>query len=144
MLMPRIIPVLTFIEGRLVKTIGFKKPNYIGDPINAIKLFNELEVDELVFLDIRASKDKTPIDFDLISDITSECFMPVAYGGGIKTFEEIEKLFLLGIEKIILNTNAFNNPDLIRRAADKYGSQSILVSVDVKKNYLGKYSTWIE
>ena len=144
MVIPRIIPILTFIEGKLVKTVKFKKPNYIGDPINAIKLFNELEVDELVFLDIRATKNNTPINFELIKDITSECFMPVAYGGGIRTIEEIEKLFAMGVEKIILNSVAFTKPELIEKAAEKFGSQSILVAIDIKKGIFGKYKIFIE
>lgn len=139
MVQPRVIPILTYIEEKLVKTVKFKNPNYIGDPINAVKLFNELEIDELAFLDIRASKNNSRINFELIKAIASECFMPVAYGGGIKELSEIKTLFSIGVEKIILNSAAIANPNLIREAANIYGSQSILVSIDVKKNIFSKY-----
>ncbi len=126
----------------LVKTVCFKKPKYIGDPINAVKIFNDKEVDELAFLDIDASvKDDEP-KFNLISQIAGECFMPFSYGGGIKTVAEIKKILSLGAEKVIINTSVFLKPALITEAAKKFGCQSIAVSIDVKKNIWGKYKVF--
>jgi cyclase len=139
MLITRVIPCL-LLKGRgLVKTVRFKEPTYVGDPINAIKIFNEKEVDELVFLDITATLEKRPPPYQVITEIASECFMPLAYGGGIRDMKEIEKIFGLGVEKVCLNTAAVENPDLVREAARAFGSQSIVVSVDVKKSLFGKY-----
>jgi imidazole glycerol-phosphate synthase subunit HisF len=138
MLKVRVIPTL-LLKGRgLVKTVQFKKPTYIGDPLNAVKLFNELEVDELAFLDILATKEKKEINYELLRDIASECFMPFAYGGGIKNLDQIKKLFSIGVEKVIINSELFNNPTLISEAAKLYGSQSILASIDIKKKIFGK------
>jgi len=133
MLRPRIMPCLLLKDGSLVKTVNFKNPSYIGDPVNAIKIFNGKEVDELVLIDIS----KKSIPFDVIRKITRECFMPLCYGGNVKTLEDMRKLFQLGIEKIIINTLLFENPDLIRKAIKLFGSQSIVASVDVKKNFWG-------
>ena len=116
MLKTRVIPVLLLHNKGLVKTVKFKNPKYIGDPINAIKIFNEKEVDELIFLDIDASKENRGPNFELIEDFASECFMPVGYGGGITTIEEIKKLFTLGIEKISLNISAMSDTNLIKEA----------------------------
>ena len=135
----RIIPVLTIDGQSLVKTVKFKRPNYLGDPINAIKIFNDKEVDEIAVLDITASVKKRGPDFKLIEEMASECFMPMAYGGGITKIEEIKTLFSLGVEKIILNSALLENENLIADAAEQYGSQSVLVSFDVKKNLLGQY-----
>ncbi|HXB39763.1 MAG TPA: AglZ/HisF2 family acetamidino modification protein [Bacteroidia bacterium] len=135
----RIIPVLTIDGQSLVKTVKFKKPNYLGDPINAIKIFNDKEVDEIAVLDITASIKKRGPDFKLIEEMASECFMPMAYGGGITKMEEIKILFSLGVEKIILNSILSENENLISQASAQYGSQSILVSFDVKRNLLGRY-----
>ena len=134
----RIIPVLTIDEQNLVKTVKFKKPNYLGDPINAIKIFNNKEVDEIAVLDITASIRKKGPDFKLIGQMASECFMPLAYGGGIRNLEDIRTLFSLGVEKVILNSILLEDEQIITRAAELYGSQSILVSLDIKKNLLGK------
>jgi imidazole glycerol-phosphate synthase subunit HisF len=123
----------------LVKTVKFGQPKYVGDPINAVKIFNDKEVDELIFLDITATIEKRKPPFDLISRIASECFMPFCYGGGITSVEEIAKLFKLGVEKVAINTQALTNPSLIERAAELFGSQSVVVSIDVKKNLFGKY-----
>lgn len=139
----RVIPVLTVQGEGLVKTIKFKKPNYIGDPINAVKIFNDKEVDEIVLLDITATKEGREPNYSKIEDICSEAFMPFAYGGGIKSIEQIDRLFQLGIEKVIINTSLFYNMDLIREASNKYGSQSIIGSIDVKKNFLGKYASYV-
>jgi cyclase len=118
-------------------------PKYIGDPINAVKIFNEKEVHELIFLDITASIEKRSPRLDIISDIASECFMPLGYGGGIRTLEEMHNIFSLGVEKIIINSLAVESPSIIEEASDLFGSQSIVVSIDVKKNFFGRYETFI-
>ena len=135
----RVIPVLLLQNGGLVKTIKFKNPNYIGDPINAVKIFNEKEVDELVFLDIDATKLNKEPDYKTIEEIASECFMPLAYGGGVKSIEQIKTIFSIGVEKVIVNSSIANNSTLITEAAKIYGNQSIVASVDVKKDIFGKY-----
>ena len=132
MVLKRIMPCLLLKEGRLVKTVNFKNPNYIGDPINAVKIYNEKEVDELVLLDIHASKHNTPINFELLTDFAAECFMPLSYGGGVKTLNDFKKLYRLGIEKVIVNTLLIDHPQIIIEAVKKYGSQSIVASIDVK------------
>lgn len=138
----RVIPVLTLQNEKLVKTVQFKKPNYIGDPINAVKIFNDKEVDEIVILDISATKEKREPNYTRIEEIASEAFMPLAYGGGINSFYQIEKLFTLGIEKIIINSAIENNFELIKQTAERYGSQSIIVAIDVKKPTLGKLTAY--
>lgn len=138
MLRKRVIPTLSLLEESLVKTIKFNKFNYIGDPCNTVRIFNELEVDELIICDIRASLDKIVPNFELLSDIASECFMPLVYGGGIETIEQAKKIFDLGYEKIILNSSIFQNPKILMEFADTYGSQAIICSIDVKKNFFGK------
>jgi len=142
MLKPRVIPILLLQNDGLVKTTKFKDPKYVGDPINAIKIFNNKEVDELVFLDIEASGGKKNIDYQLISNIASECFMPLCYGGGIKDIESIRKILQLGVEKIAINSYAFENPDLIKEAALLFGTSTIVISIDVKKSLFGKYEIW--
>jgi imidazole glycerol-phosphate synthase subunit HisF len=137
MISTRIIPVLLLSGKGIVKTIKFKKPVYLGDPLNAVKVFNDKEVDELIFLDVLASKKNIPPDYKLIEDIASECFMPVCYGGGISSIEQIKKILSLGIEKVSLNTQALNNPSLVQDAASIFGSQSIVVSIDIKKKLNG-------
>lgn len=141
MLRHRIIPVLLLHQEGLVKTKQFKNPVYLGDPINVINIFNDKEVDELIFLDIDATKENLPINFNFIENIASECFMPFAYGGGIKHIEEIERLFYLGVEKVIINSS-LKNKDLIKDAVRKFGSQSIVASVDVKRNNNGEYRVY--
>jgi len=138
MIQNRLIPILLLKGQGLVKTVKFSKPKYVGDPINAIKIFNDKEVDELVFLDIDASSEKRGPNFDVLTDISSECFMPLAYGGGITTIDEIEKIFSIGFEKVILNSAAIKNPKLIEEAAKIWGNQSIVGSIDYKKGILGK------
>jgi len=133
----RVIPVLTLDGQSLVKTVKFRKPNYLGDPINAIKIFNDKEVDEIVVLDITASTKKKSPDLNFIGEMASECFMPLAYGGGITSLDVIKQLFSLGVEKIILNSALHENEKLITQAAELYGSQSVLVSLDVKKSLIG-------
>ena len=143
MLQHRVIPVLLLKNNGLVKTIRFKEPKYVGDPINAIKIFNEKEVDELILLDIIASKENKEPNYKFIEQIASECFMPVAYGGGVKTFEQAQRIFASGIEKICLQTSAIENPQLIQQLAEHFGSQSVVVSLDIKKNWLGKYELYL-
>lgn len=137
MLQVRVIPILLLKDAGLVKTRKFKEPKYVGDPINAVRIFNDKEVDELVFLDISATPKNRGPNFALIKDIASEAFMPFAYGGGIKTLDDIEKLIKLGVEKVVLNSIAATNPKLITEAADIFGKQSIVVVIDVKKTIFG-------
>lgn len=139
----RVIPCLLLKGQGLVKTVNFTNPKYIGDPINAVKIFNDKEVHELVFLDITASTEKRSPRLDYISDIASECFMPLAYGGGIRTIKQAEDIFNRGVEKVIINSCAVKNPSFIHELADQFGSQSIVVSIDVKKNFLVNYQTYI-
>jgi cyclase len=138
MLNKRIIPVLLIEDGYLVKTRKFNNSIYLGDPINAVKIFNEKEVDEIIILDISASKDGQKPNFELISEIASECFMPMTYGGGINSLDDIKKLFSIGIEKVSINQNCLKDFFLVREASRIFGSQSIVVSVDIKYNILGK------
>ena len=142
MIRPRVIPCLLLKNEGLVKTVKFKDPKYLGDPINIVRIFNDKEVDELIFLDITATVENRPPNFDLLSKITSECFMPLGYGGGIRTLEDVKKLLAIGVEKIVLNTSAVENPTLIRVAADYAGSQAVVISMDVKKTLLGKYEVY--
>lgn len=142
MLQTRVIPVLLLRNEGLVKTVKFKNSTYVGDPINAIKIFNDKEVDELIFLDIDASKKELEPNYELIDKFASECFMPVCYGGGITRIEQIRKIFALGIEKISLNHASLENPELIREASKIFGKQSIVVSIDVRKSWLGKYQIY--
>lgn len=144
MFLPRLIPVLLLRGKGLVKTIKFKDPTYVGDPINAVKIFNDLKADELVFLDITASKEERCIDYKLVKDIGDEAFMPFGVGGGISNLEQIEEIFKAGAEKVIINTNAILNPDLVKSASEHFGSQSIVVCLDVKKNLFGKYEVYIK
>lgn len=142
MLSNRVIPVLLLENQGLVKTTKFKDSVYIGDPINAIKIFNDKEVDELVFLDIEASKNGREPDFNLISNFATECFMPLSYGGGIKTIEHIRRILKLGVEKVCINTRALDNPNFIKEAVKVFGSSTIIVSIDVKENLFGKYQIY--
>ena len=144
MLRVRVIPTLLLCNAGLVKGSRFKHHKYVGDPINAVKIFNEKEVDELVFLDIAAGEAKTGPNFDLIEDIASEAFIPFAYGGGISQISEIDRLFRSGVEKVVMNTSAVRRPELITKAAGAYGSQSIVVSIDVRKTLFGNYEVYID
>lgn len=144
MFLPRIIPVLLLKGKGLVKTLKFKDPKYIGDPINAVKIFNDLKADELVFLDITASKEGRTVSGELVKDIGDEAFMPFGVGGGISNIDQIEQLLKAGAEKVVINTNAFLKPELITESAKIFGSQSIVVSLDAKKSLFGKYSCWIK
>jgi len=143
MFRPRIIPVLLLKNQGLVKSIKFKDYRYIGDPINAVKIFNDLKADELVFLDILASKENRTISLEFIKNVGEEANMPFAVGGGIKTIEQIRKIIGTGAEKVIINSYAAQNPDFIRQASETYGSSCIVVCIDVKKSFFGKEKTYI-
>lgn len=136
MLRPRVIPVL-LLKGRgLYKTVQFKNPKYVGDPINTVKIFNEKEVDEICILDITASTEGRAPNLELIREIASESFMPMSYGGGIRTLEQARAIFNCGVEKIILNTLAFESPDIVRDIVKYAGSSSVVVSIDVGKRFM--------
>ena len=138
----RIIPSLLLIGDGFYKTIKFKNPRYVGDPINTVKIFNEKGADEIVILDIAASREKKPVNYKKIAEIAGEAFMPMAYGGGIRTFDDARKVFDAGFEKVVLNSSAVENPALIGEIARVYGSQSAVVSIDGKKNWMGKYKVY--
>lgn len=142
MLGKRIIPTLLFKDGSLVKTIKYGRYNYIGDPVNTCRIFNELEVDELCFLDIFASVEDRGPNFELLSEVSNECFMPLSYGGGITNIEQVERIFKIGFEKVVINTSAFDRPSLIGEIASRFGTQAIVASVDVKRNLWGKYEVF--
>ncbi|MFO1228703.1 AglZ/HisF2 family acetamidino modification protein [Roseateles sp.] len=133
MLRPRITPCLLVHEGGLVKTVGFKDPKYVGDPINAVKIFNEKESDELIVLDIDATRLGKEPDYKLIQDLAAECRMPLAYGGGVRTPEQAKRIIELGVEKVCLSSAAIEDPSCIRRIADAVGGQSVVVVLDVRK-----------
>ncbi|MBV6422331.1 MAG: Imidazole glycerol phosphate synthase subunit HisF [Steroidobacteraceae bacterium] len=137
MLKHRVIPCLLLRNGGLVKTTKFRDPKYVGDPLNAIRIFNEKEVDELIVLDIECSRVGREPDYALIEEFAGECFMPLAYGGGVSKVEQAKELFARGVEKLCIQTAALADLSLIRQIADRFGSQSIVVSVDIKKSLLG-------
>ena len=137
MLRPRIIPCLLVHKGGLVKTIGFNKSRYIGDPINAVRIFNEKEVDELILLDIDATVNCSEPDYRMISNIAAECRMPLCYGGGIKTPEQAKKIISLGVEKIAISSAAIEHPDLITMISNEIGNQSVAIALDVKRKLIG-------
>ena len=138
----RVIPVLLLHKGGLVKSVNFRDYKYVGDPINAVKIFNEKEIDEIVVLDINASKEKRGPNMQQLKEVAGEAFIPLAYGGGISTIDEVKQLFYLGVEKVIFNHQAVHNKNLISAAARMVGSQSVVVSIDVKKNLFGKYRVY--
>lgn len=139
MLRTRVIPCLLLKNRGLVKTVSFADPRYIGDPINAVRIFNEMEVDELLLLDIEASRKGKEPDFEFVQDIISEAFMPIAYGGGIRKVEQAQRLVILGVEKVVINSGALQNFNLVRDIVEQLGSSSTVVAVDVKKDWLGRY-----
>lgn len=138
----RVIPVLLLRGKGLVKTVKFKDPKYIGDPINAVRIFNEKEVDELVFLDINATKEGRGPDFELLTDIVSEAFMPMSYGGGVTNLEQVKRLFELGFEKVIINSACYESIQLVKKASMIFGSQSIVGCIDVRKSIFGSYELY--
>ena len=139
---PRIIPTLLIDDRDLIKTVQFGKRTYLGDPVNAVKIFNRKGIDELSILDIGASRRGSEPDYEILKDIASEAFMPLSYGGGIKSVEQIHSLLAIGYEKVVLNTSLVKNPDLITKAVELFGSQSIVASIDAKK-CKGEYSCFI-
>jgi cyclase len=133
MLRPRIIPCLLIKDGGLVKTRNFGEPKYVGDPINAVKIFNEKEVDEIMVIDIDASVDKREPDLGLIKNLAAECRMPLCYGGGVKSVEQVERIISLGVEKVAMSSAVVKAPELVAKAAAAVGSQSVVVVMDVKR-----------
>ena len=142
MLRPRIIPSLLLHDKGLVKTVNFKSPKYVGDPINAVRIFNEKEVDELAFFDIDATVLNKEPDYILIEKLANQSRMPLCYGGGVKTVEQAQKIFGLGIEKIALSSAVLQNPKFVTQIADRVGSQSVIVVLDIKKKLLGGYDIY--
>lgn len=144
MLRPRITPCLLVHDNGLVKTVGFKAPKYVGDPLNAVKIFNEKESDELIVLDIDATVNKAEPNYKLIANLAMECRMPLCYGGGIRTPEQARKIISLGVEKIAISSAAIENPDIISDIADEIGRQSVVVVLDYKKRMLAREpEVWI-
>ncbi len=143
MLLTRFIPVLGLLDGALVKTVRFKTPRYIGDPVNTVRIFNELEADELCLLDIRATATNSGPDFALLQALSSESFCPVSYGGGIHTEDDAARIFSLGFEKIILGSVLAGGTALLSRLAARYGSQAVVASVDVQRDLLGRYGVYV-
>jgi imidazole glycerol-phosphate synthase subunit HisF len=142
MVRPRIIPCLLIQDKALVKTVQFKSPKYIGDPINTVRIFNEKQVDELMILDIDATINNRPPDFAMIAMLAAECRMPLCYGGGIKTADEAERIINLGVEKLAVSTAAISNPMLISAIAKRTGTQSVVVVLDIKKKLFGNYEVY--
>lgn len=136
MLRPRIIPCLLIHKGGLVKTVKFSAPKYVGDPLNAVRIFNEKEVDELMVVDIDASRHMREPDYKLIANLARECRMPLSYGGGVKTVEQFDRIIGLGVEKVAVSSAAVDDPNLISRAAARVGSQSVVAIIDVKRSGL--------
>jgi len=134
MLYPRIIPCLLVKNKGLVKTVNFKNPKYVGDPINAVKIFNEKEVDELMVIDIDTTIENREPDYKMIKNLATECRMPFCYGGGIKTIEQVEKIITMGVEKVAISSIALENPSFVTEIAKQLGNQSVVVVLDVKKN----------
>lgn len=142
MLQSRVIPCLLLKNRGLVKGTRFRDHQYVGDPINAVRIFNDKEVDEIAFLDITATNESKEPDYELIRDITTECFIPFSYGGGIRKFDHAAKLFTLGVERVILNTAAAENPALVKEISNAYGAQSVIVSVDVHRSRAGEFELY--
>ena len=142
MLQTRVIPCLLLRDESLVKTVKFDKAGYIGDPINTVRIFNELEVDELVFLDISATVEQRTPNFKILAEIANECFMPLGYGGGMRNFEDAKRIFQIGFEKIAVNSYSLENPTYITQLAEHFGNQAVIASIDVKKNFFGKYEVY--
>jgi imidazole glycerol-phosphate synthase subunit HisF len=142
MLRPRIIPCLLVHDKGLVKTVKFKSPKYVGDPINAVRIFNEKQVDELTVLDIDATIENSEPNYKMIKNLATECRMPLCYGGGVKTADQAQRIFSLGVEKIAISSSAIKNPNLVIDIAKRVGSQSVVVIIDVKKKTFGGYEAF--
>jgi len=139
MLRARVIPVLLLKDGGLVKTVRFKRPTYLGDPINIVKIFNDKEVDELILLDITATLEGRRPPLEFLAQVTTECFMPLCYGGGVRSTDDVRALVSLGVEKVAVNSYAVERPDFLRAAADLVGSSSVVAAIDVKRKLFGGY-----
>jgi cyclase len=137
MLLPRVIPCLLLKDAGLVKTVRFRRASYVGDPLNTIKILNDKEVDELVLLDITATPERRGPNLEFLREAVSEAFVPLAYGGGVTTLQQMHDLYKLGVEKVVLNTAAHERPDLVREAAAAFGSQSVVVGIDVRRGIFG-------
>jgi cyclase len=137
MLRTRVIPALLLREASLVKTVRFGRFTYVGDPCNTVRIFNELEVDELLLLDISATRERRAPDLALLADIADECFMPLGYGGGIRSFADAQNILRLGFEKVVVNTHAAADPSFITALAEHFGSQAVIVSIDVRRSLRG-------
>lgn len=144
MFRPRTMPCLLLCDGGFVKTEKFKSPRYIGDPVNVINLFNKLMADEIILLDIHASRDGREPDIDLIAHLAEECTAPLCYGGGVTSIEQIKAIFEAGVEKIVLNTALKTHPGLIEEAASLFGSQAVIVSIDVRKKRFKGYQAYVK
>jgi imidazole glycerol-phosphate synthase subunit HisF len=144
MLRTRVIPCLLLRGQGLVKTTRFKEPKYVGDPINAIRIFNDKEVDELVVLDITATREGRAPNFERIEEFASECFMPLAYGGGLSTVDQARRLLKLGVEKVIFNATAWRSSEVLRQASKEFGAQAVVASIDVRRKLLGRYEVVID
>lgn len=142
MLQKRIIPLLLLSENKIVKTERFKNISYVGDPLNILKIFNEKEVDEIILLDISKRKKNYNLQTELLKQFASECFMPISYGGGIETLEDAEFILNMGFEKICLTNAALKNPKLIKEISDNFGKQSVVVKLDLKKNFFRKLKVY--
>jgi cyclase len=139
MLRARVIPCLLLSRSGLVKTRQFSNAKYVGDPINAVKIFNDKEVDELMVLDITATEEKRPPNFSLIQEMASECFMPLAYGGALGNVEDARRMLKLGVEKVVFNTAALRDADVLREASREFGAQAVVASIDVRRKIFGRY-----
>ncbi len=144
MLKTRVIPCLLLRGAGLVKTTKFKDPKYVGDPINAIRIFNDKEVDELVLLDISASREGRGPAFSVIEEVASECFMPLAYGGGIRSVDEARRILKLGVEKVVFNTTAWRTPSVLTDVSREFGAQAVVASIDVRRKLFGRYEVVVE
>lgn len=142
MFRPRIIPVLQIRDGALVKSVQFKNHRYIGDPINAVRIFNDFRADEIIILDIDATNRNSVIDTSLVREISEEANMPFSVGGGVNSIDQIYKLLRSGAEKVVINSAAIENPSFVRQAADNFGSSTIVVCIDVKKSIFGNYKVY--
>jgi cyclase len=144
MLKTRVIPCLLLRGAGLVKTTRFKDPKYVGDPTNAIKIFNDKEVDELVLLDITATREGRRPSFATIEEVASECFMPLAYGGGLASVDDARRILKLGVEKVVFNTATWRSPDVVRDAAREFGAQAVVASIDVRRKLFGRHEVFVE
>jgi cyclase len=140
----RVIPTLLLRGAGLVKTTRFGDPKYVGDPVNAIRIFNDKEVDELMLLDINATRENREPPFSIIEEVASECFMPLAYGGGIRTVEHVRRILKLGVEKVVFNSAAWRAPEVVTEASRRFGAQAIVASIDVRRKVFGRYEVFVD